>query len=642
MIFQNQQDDIEEAFGCTPDPRDESWSREDPPWLVSALNRGIGVHHAGLSRNYRLSVEKLFRRKKLGVVFATTTLAMGINMPSKTSVMIGDEVYLNAMNYRQMAGRAGRRGFDLRGHVVFMGMPSEKCFRLLRSDLPQLQGNLVMDNSLALRLVIRQHSLSKIDLRKAGAYSKKDKTAKKMKKAHADARLDDAKDEEERVEEERTAAQVGTESCSRLINHPLFNPLGDHSDLLRVQLAHCFRFSVEYLLRLGLVRKAVFGVLWASKDAKPTQGRELSEPAHARTGAERLAKALTAKTTYTCGDYGIHDLHVDDFIKSGDAYFQAAEVEYILEPSDLGAFVAHLFFMEPANFAFLTLLCDNEGQTLKYLCRPGRANREEIVLSILCHIFCRATIPRRMAEWAKRNKDKTGPSQVVLDPLSEIGDIVEECTQDGTPIREGQLVKEILAKHNSYALQTLTEYTACFVDAYKVELGADDTLPFTFCRFSHNQSWRVNLGERWRNLLLPRISEDPRVAVRSSYVALSGCGDEFSSIQELCQTSRSGLFLDPKMVPIFEIYDEETTFLNSYLLDFYKHGQKHALSRYNKLRDDTVWEDLQNFHLVLKALTAAMKRRHAGGNAPFDNKDVLQTFERITQHFGAQMRQAAA
>ena len=364
---------------------------------------------------------------------------------------------------------------------------------------------------------------------------------------------------------------MGTESCSRLINQPLFNPLGHHSDLLRVQLAHCFRFSLEYLLRLGLVRKAAYG----------------------------------------------------------------------LEPSDLGAFVAHLFFMEPANFAFLTLLCDNEGQTLKYLCRPGRTNREEIVLSILCHIFCRKTIPRRMAEWAKRNKDKTGPSQVVLDPLSEIGDIVQEGTQDGTPIREGQLVKEILAKHNSFALQTLTEYTACFVDAYKIELGADDTLPFTFCRFSH-EDMQVDLGEHWRNLLLPRISDDSRVAIRSSYVALSGHGDEFASIQELCQTSRSGLFLDPKMVPIFEIYDEETASLNSYLLDFYKHGQKHALSRYNKLKDDDVWEFLQNFHLVLKALTAAMKRRHASGNVPFDNNDVLQTFERITEHFGAQIREAAA
>ncbi len=571
------------------------------------------------------------------MVFATATLAMGINMPSKTSVMIGDEIYLNAMNYRQMAGRAGRRGFDLRGHVVFMGMPSEKCFRLLRSDLPQLQGNLVMDNSLALRLVIRQYSLSKIDLRKAGAYSKKDKAAKKMKKAHADAQLEDAKDEEERVEEERTAAQVGTESCSRLINHPLFNPLAkrieervvDHSDLLRVQLAHCFRFSVEYLLRLGLVRKAVFGVLWASKDAKPTQGRELSEP--------RLAKALTAKTTYTFGDYGIHDLHVDDFIKSesDDVYFQAAEVGYGLEPCDLGAFVAHLFFMEPDNFAFLTLLCDNEGQTLKDLCRPGRANREEIVLSILCHIFCRKTIPRRMAKEAKLNKVKTGPSQVVLNPLSEIGDIVGQGTQGGTPTREGQLVKEILAKHNSYAVQTLTEYTACFVDAYNVELGADDTFPFTLCRFSHEDT-QVDLGERWRNLLLPRV------AVRSSYVALSGRGDEFSSIQELCQTSRSGLFLDPKMVPIFELYDEETTPLNSYLLDFYKHGQKNALSRYNKLKEDTVWDALQDFHLVLKAITAAMTRRHADGNVPFDNKNVLQTFERITQHFGAQIRKAAA
>ena len=107
--------------------------------LIPALYRGIGVHHAGLNKKYRQAVERLFRLKKLGVVFATTTLAMGMNMPAKTSVLVGDAVYLNAMNFRQMSGRAGRRGFDLRGNTVFMGIPSEKCFRLLKSDLPKLQ-----------------------------------------------------------------------------------------------------------------------------------------------------------------------------------------------------------------------------------------------------------------------------------------------------------------------------------------------------------------------------------------------------------------------------------------------------------------------------------------------------------------------
>jgi superfamily II RNA helicase len=138
-VAQVSDSDIEAAFGSIPFGK--SWQGLCVPAkiLIPALYRGIGVHHAGLNKKYRQAVERLFRLKKLGVVFATTTLAMGINMPAKTSVLIGDAVYLNAMSFRQMSGRAGRRGFDLRGNTVLMGIPSEKCFRLLKSDLPKLQ-----------------------------------------------------------------------------------------------------------------------------------------------------------------------------------------------------------------------------------------------------------------------------------------------------------------------------------------------------------------------------------------------------------------------------------------------------------------------------------------------------------------------
>ncbi|MGB1607168.1 MAG: hypothetical protein ACPIOQ_81330, partial [Promethearchaeia archaeon] len=57
---------------------------KDP--LHQALLRGIGCHHAGLSRNYRQAVERLFRMKRLSVVISTETLSMGINMPTRTSV----------------------------------------------------------------------------------------------------------------------------------------------------------------------------------------------------------------------------------------------------------------------------------------------------------------------------------------------------------------------------------------------------------------------------------------------------------------------------------------------------------------------------------------------------------------------------
>ena len=149
--------EIHDAFGTLHGG--QYWSELVKPGLRAALQQGIGVHHAGMSLKYRQAVEQLFRAKKLGTVFATSTLALGIKMPAKSSVFVGDAVYFNAMNFRQMAGRAGCRRFDLRGNVVFLGMPSSKCFRLMCSDLPKLQGNIVLRNSMALRLIIRQSTL---------------------------------------------------------------------------------------------------------------------------------------------------------------------------------------------------------------------------------------------------------------------------------------------------------------------------------------------------------------------------------------------------------------------------------------------------------------------------------------------------
>eukprot|EP01119_Soliformovum_irregulare_P017406 TRINITY_DN516_c1_g1_i1.p2 TRINITY_DN516_c1_g1~~TRINITY_DN516_c1_g1_i1.p2 ORF type:complete len:1714 (-),score=696.54 TRINITY_DN516_c1_g1_i1:40-5181(-) len=113
--------------------------KEDP--LFKALQRGVGVHHEGLSTKYRQAVEVLFRSKHLRIVIATGTLALGIHMPCKTVVFAGDSIQLEALQYRQMSGRAGRRGYDDLGHVVFYGIPQYKICRLMTSDIPKISGH---------------------------------------------------------------------------------------------------------------------------------------------------------------------------------------------------------------------------------------------------------------------------------------------------------------------------------------------------------------------------------------------------------------------------------------------------------------------------------------------------------------------
>ncbi|MCR2825629.1 DEAD/DEAH box helicase [Microbacterium sp. zg.Y909] len=89
------------------------------------LERGIAAHHAGLLPAFKEVVEELFRRKLVKAVFATETLALGINMPARTVVLEKLEkfngearVAITSGEYTQLTGRAGRRGIDVEGHAV--------------------------------------------------------------------------------------------------------------------------------------------------------------------------------------------------------------------------------------------------------------------------------------------------------------------------------------------------------------------------------------------------------------------------------------------------------------------------------------------------------------------------------------------
>lgn len=125
------------------------WSKVDPIF-INALKRGVGVHHAGMNRQYRQSVEILCRRGYLTVVIATGTLALGINVPCKTVVFSADSVFLSALNYHQASGRAGRRGFDLLGNVVF-NLSTHRSLEIISSRLPSLRGQFPVSASLVLR-----------------------------------------------------------------------------------------------------------------------------------------------------------------------------------------------------------------------------------------------------------------------------------------------------------------------------------------------------------------------------------------------------------------------------------------------------------------------------------------------------------
>ncbi|KAA0163805.1 hypothetical protein FNF27_03933 [Cafeteria roenbergensis] len=136
-------------------------------WRTRALQRGIAFHHSGASKKYRRAVEAMFRKRRLSVVFCTSTLALGINMPCRSVVFVGDSPSLHRMAYRQMAGRAGRRGHDNRGNVIFMGLHEAKVNKLVTCSVPRLLGSQVLTAATAVRMSL-QHKASGLDIQAFG------------------------------------------------------------------------------------------------------------------------------------------------------------------------------------------------------------------------------------------------------------------------------------------------------------------------------------------------------------------------------------------------------------------------------------------------------------------------------------------
>ena len=121
---------------------------------AEALARGVAAHHAGLLPVFKETVEDLFSRGLVKVVFATETLALGINMPARTVVLEKLVKWdgtahqpVTPGEYTQLTGRAGRRGIDVEGHAVVVdhtgldpvalaGLASKRLYPLRSSFRP--------------------------------------------------------------------------------------------------------------------------------------------------------------------------------------------------------------------------------------------------------------------------------------------------------------------------------------------------------------------------------------------------------------------------------------------------------------------------------------------------------------------------
>ena len=270
-------------------------------------------------------------------------------------------------------------------------------------------------------------------------------------------------------------------ACERMVQLPLFAPW----KLLAEQASHNFHFCIEFL--------------------------------HTQVSA---LLAISLFVSIAKSDQAISGWCLRSLLES-DCRFWSVSVQGLLmhdcegklAPNDLSALISHLYFMEPSNFAFLTLL---QSGHLAELCQPG-PEREERVVGLLCHLFCRRHIPPWLAQWLVDN-ERTGPSLITLEKPSD------------------EVVK-ILEAQTAQAVETLQDFWQAFVLGYVDELAEDDRLPLTGSKHGGGQTTNVAQVE---SLLL-------KSRVRSSFVALSGHDDCFSSVSDICNTTRAGLHIDSKV-----------------------------------------------------------------------------------------------
>lgn len=131
--------------------------------IKDLLLKGIGVHHSGILPVLREIVEILFHEGLIKILFATETFAVGVNMPTKTVIFTDlckhtkdGRRLLNSAEYKQMSGRAGRRGIDKTGTVIILPseMPtSEELTQMMLGKVSPIKSTFVIDYSFYLKAI---------------------------------------------------------------------------------------------------------------------------------------------------------------------------------------------------------------------------------------------------------------------------------------------------------------------------------------------------------------------------------------------------------------------------------------------------------------------------------------------------------
>lgn len=163
---------------------------------LDSLKQGIGVHHRGLLPPFKSLMERLFKEKKIKLIFSTDTAATGVDFPAKTvfidSLMepFNDNAIISPTSLKQKGGRAGRRGRDLFGRVIIVNnMPNTKniAFELINASSDSMDSHLRINYGSVLTMLNNttyNDSISILD-RSFSVFQSKNKKATKISYANS-------------------------------------------------------------------------------------------------------------------------------------------------------------------------------------------------------------------------------------------------------------------------------------------------------------------------------------------------------------------------------------------------------------------------------------------------------------------------
>jgi len=166
LINHEERKEIEKIFWKYIKDHQEKYRRSEQYQLMKKiLLNGIAFHHSGLLPVLKEIVEILFQKGLIRVLFATETFAVGINMPAKTTIFVELEKYtengrrfLTTSEYKQMAGRAGRRGIDKLGTVIILPIydypEKENLKEIMLGKIAHVESKFEIDYQFILKIIL--------------------------------------------------------------------------------------------------------------------------------------------------------------------------------------------------------------------------------------------------------------------------------------------------------------------------------------------------------------------------------------------------------------------------------------------------------------------------------------------------------